>query len=293
MRNGKKSLTKALCIVLMYFIQNTYADASLSPYQASERPFGLDIVGEVYIAASDEASVDFQNNYLPEINQIVQNNLGERMSLNNETLDSIALDPNKLNLSYDADLRVYFVGEGAGYHNTLGFNTEAGGIQTGNPQLIFPDASVSSDYLNPDNPVNRNNNTPLAQGDFVELGTFSEGTELDFFLIANGANGGSYVYSTDESVNPDGIQHVVSFAIENSSYLFLGFEDLYNGGDRDYNDLLFAVDIGTMNVNQLIETSALVPEPEEVLLTIIFALCLLKYLKGSQHINNNKLLNIE
>ena len=54
-----------------------YADASLSPYQASERPFGLDIVGEVYIAASDEASVDFQNNYLPEINQIVQNNLGE------------------------------------------------------------------------------------------------------------------------------------------------------------------------------------------------------------------------
>jgi hypothetical protein len=70
----------------------------------------------------------------------------------------------------------------------------------------------------------------------------------------------------------------VSFAVEDSSYLILGFEDIYNGGDQDYNDLLFAVDIGQANVEQLIETAALVPEPEEIFLAIIFGLFLMKLL---------------
>ena len=80
----------------------------------------------------------------------------------------------------------------------------------------------------------------------------------------------------------------VCFAIEDSSYLLLGFEDLYGGGDRDYNDLLFALDIGTMNVNELIETAALVPEAEEVLLLVIFTMFLIKYLKDTQILNTKK-----
>lgn len=60
-------------------------------------------------------------------------------------------------------------------------------------------------------------------------------------------------------MNPDGINHVVSFAyaMKDSPYLILGFEDLYGGGDRDFNDLLFAVDIGAINVAALTGT----PEP--------------------------------
>ena len=196
-----------------------YAEAAISPVQANARPFGLDIVDFVYMADSDTKSTDFYENYLPELNQIIDSNLNERLSLNTDYLNSVALDSSKLSLSNDSDLRIYFVGEGAGYHNTLGFNTEGGGVTSGDPQLIFPDASTSSDYLNPNTPTVRTSGTPLAQGDFADLGTISAGTELDFFLIANGAYGGQYVYSTDEDVNPDGIQHVVSFAIENSSYL--------------------------------------------------------------------------
>ena len=254
-----------------------YAEGSLSPYQSTDRPFGLDIVGEVYTAASDDDSIDFQNNYLPEIQQIVQNNLASGVALSTETVSSLALDPTKLDLAYDSDLRVYFVGEGAGYHNTLGFNTEGSGISDGNPQLIFPDASRRAGSTSENYPVNT--------GDFVELGTFSAGTSLDFFLIANGANGGSNVFSTDTDANGDGLQHVVSFAVQDSAYLFLGFEDIYGGGDRDYDDLLFAVDIGLANVQELIETSALVPEPEEFLLMIIVGLFCLKYFHNQNRLS--------
>ena len=70
------------------------------------------------------------------------------------------------------------------------------------------------------------------------------------------------VYSTDASLNPDGINHVVSFAYlaKDSPYLILGFEDLLGGGDRDFNDLLFAVDVGAINIGVL--TAA--PEPATV-----------------------------
>ncbi|EDM28612.1 hypothetical protein LNTAR_08584 [Lentisphaera araneosa HTCC2155] len=266
-----------------------YAEATISPVQANARPFGLDIVDFVYMADSDTKSTDFYENYLPELNQIIDSNLNERLSLNTDYLNSVALDSSKLSLSNDSDLRIYFVGEGAGYHNTLGFNTEGGGVTSGDPQLIFPDASTSSDYLNPNTPTVRTSGTPLAQGDFANLGTISAGTELDFFLIANGAYGGQYVYSTDEDVNPDGIQHVVSFAIENSSYLLIGFEDLYNGGDMDFNDLLFAVDIGTANVQELIENSALVPEAQEIVLIVIFLLFLIRHLALSFQENKKQI----
>jgi len=83
------------------------------------------------------------------------------------------------------------------------------------------------------------------------------GHQLDFFLISNGARLARGTYSTDSSINPDGIDHVVAFALADSPYLLIGFEDMYNGGDRDYNDALFAVDIGAANVANLPG----VPEP--------------------------------
>jgi hypothetical protein len=87
----------------------------------------------------------------------------------------------------------------------------------------------------------------------------SPGKLLNFFLIANGASGGFNQFSTDQSVNPDGINHVVAFAyaVPSSSFLIIGFEDLFGGGDRDFNDLLFAVDIGARNIAALTGT----PEP--------------------------------
>lgn len=225
--------------------------------QSSARPFGLDIVNTVSQASSDPASTAFFNNALPDISNYLNSRLGERVAVDD---NSMLLDPTKLNLRTESDVRVYFIGEGAGYHNTLGFNTTGVGVDTGDPSLIFPDASSFYQYshrLSPDG--RRNSQFPLVPGDFVDLGTIAGGTTLDFFLIANGARNGKNVYTTQPSANPDGINHLVSFAYANpgSSYLVIGFEDLFGGGDRDFNDLLFAVDIGAANIAALTAT----PEP--------------------------------
>lgn len=220
--------------------------------QPSARPYGLDIVGEVMVAGSDDAAAAFQQNALGELQTLINEELGERQSI--ADVSAMALDPAQLQLQTMSDVRVYFISEGAGYHNTLGFNTEASGIDEGNPLLIFPD-STDPDWVSP--------------GDFVDLGTLDAGTSLDFFLIANGANGGSNIFTNDAAANPDGIQHVVSFALEGSPYLLIGFEDLFNGGDRDFNDLLFAVEIGEANVESMIASSALSfasPEPSTALI---------------------------
>lgn len=207
------------------------------------------------VGGSDADSANFQANVLPSVNALLSTQLSETRAINDA---SLLLDPNKLFLKNTADVRVYFVGEGAGYRNTLGFNTGGGGVTTGSPEIIFPNASSAVTTYNPTSgPVTRSANEPLLPGDFVDLGTFAAGTKLDFFLIANGANGGTGTFSTDQSVNPDGINHVVTFAAITATHLIIGFEDLMGGGDRDFNDLLFAVDIGSVNIAALTAS----PEP--------------------------------
>lgn len=219
------------------------------------RNFDLDLAGDVRKAASDSESKKFQTGVLPKLNEILNSTLKEGRKLD----DSIyALDPSKLILQNDVDARVYFLGEGAGYRNTLGFNTEGGGVKSGDPEIIFPNASSEVSFLGevPKN-AKRTAANPLLPGDFVDIGKLEAGTKLDFFLIADGANGGKTVFSTDKSLNPDGINHVITFATVVQGYLILGFEDLLGGGDRDFNDVLFAIDLGTANLAALTGT----PEP--------------------------------
>ena len=101
----------------------------------------------------------------------------------------------------------------------------------------------------------------MRSGDFVNLGTQNAGTQLDFFLIANGARRGTNVYSTQNSVNPDGLSFASAYAVQDSPYLLIGFEDM-NRSNRDYNDLVFALDIGVQNVVAL----ANVPEPSTLVM---------------------------
>ena len=235
----------------------------VSPVQSAARPFNLDIAGPVYLAGSDTRSAAFQANELPTMINTVNQNLGEFKPLDN--IASKALDPSKLVLSTDAQVRVYFVAEGAGYHNTLGINLSGTGIATGNPKLIFPDASSqqSSYKFGSDQGGSvRTAGAPLMSGDFVDFGTMKAGQKLDFFLVADGANGANklHVWTASPKVNSDGIQHMASFGVKDSSYLLLSFEDMAGGGDRDYNDIVFAVQIGAKNVAALAN-----PEPRSAL----------------------------
>lgn len=232
-------------------------ESTTSSVQSSARPFGLKIVDKVQVGGTDESSKQFQSEVLPRVTKLVNEKLGEQVKLDDS---SLRLDPSKLKLKNSSDVRVYFVGEGAAYANTLGFTTDGtGSLKSDTAKLIFPNASSTVSTYDPKSTVKRTEKEPLLPGDFVDLGKMKEGSCLDFFLIADGANGGKYTYSTQKSANSDGINHVISFAyaVKDSPYLIIGFEDIYGGGDRDFNDLIFAVDIGHCNVGALTAT----PEP--------------------------------
>ena len=235
---------------------------TISPIQSTARPFGLNIVASVMQGGSDAASANFQNNVLPAAQQFISSTLPERRNAAaNPGL--FELDLNRLRLQSDHDVRAYFVSSSPGHNNTVGFNTTGSGVASGNPQLIFPDATSAAASVNNGAGI-RSQGNPLLAGDFVNLGRLSRGTLLDFFLVAQGAVNGTQVYST--TGNPDAGTHAASFTPRlfavpqlNSPFLFLSFEDSRGGGgDRtDYNDTIIAIDVGRGTMNYLLGT----PEP--------------------------------
>jgi len=238
---------------------------TVSPVQSDARPFGLAPIGDVQLAGSDAEALDFSTNALPDLQAAVDTTLTENQPL--DTVSLIALDANDLFLSEASDVRVYFIGEGAGYHNTFGVYTgDSSDGLTGDAGLIFPDASSTSSYIDPIESDYRSTSAPVAAGDFVDLGEFAAETQLNLFLIANGANGGTNTYFSDVSLNPDGIEHFVVLATPDSPYLLIGAEDLFGGGDEDYNDLVVAIDIGTTNAKKLISNAVPLPGPVAALL---------------------------
>jgi hypothetical protein len=97
------------------------------------------------------------------------------------------------------------------------------------------------------------NNKTSPVGTSVNLGSFAANTELVFGIKV--LNTGHTFYTGAGSRNPDGIAHAtVDFDM---SPAVVGFEDLYGGGDRDYNDLVFSFS----NVQH-----ERVPEPSSLLL---------------------------
>jgi hypothetical protein len=218
---------------------------------------GLSSVGPVMSAGSDAGSAAFQTTLLLSLADFLETKLSETKKVDDAAM---LLDPSKLKLLTDSDVRAYFVGDGYGYKNTLGFNTSGSGVEKGDPKLIFPDASSPVSSYDPGSKAVRSTSSPLIPGDFVDLGRMSSGTALNFFLITTGANGGANVHSTDpSSAKPDGINHVVSFAYAKPgrSFLLIGFEDLLGGGAPESNDLVFALDIGARNIAALIGTPVL------------------------------------
>jgi hypothetical protein len=103
-------------------------------------------------------------------------------------------------------------------------------------------AALFSSDLYLDSPANglgiifNNQTTPV--NTMVGLGNFTAGTELIFRIHVN--NTGYDYFTGPASRNPDGVFHAIvddQFA-PNTSYV--GFEDLFGGGDLDYNDLNFS-----------------------------------------------------
>ncbi len=94
-------------------------------------------------------------------------------------------------------------------------------------------------------------------GTEVNIGNFLAGTELVFRLHVD--NTGLDFYSGEGINNPDGLPHVLAtstFVNESGLYFTeLGFEDLYGGGDKDYNDFSLSL------INVVDPPPVQVPEP--------------------------------
>ena len=252
---------------------NQNSGGVVSPLQSKADAYGLQVAGKVMEGGSDASSKDFQQNVLPSLSKFISAALPE--TKNNTKSKAFEIDPNKLVLNTKSAVRAYFVSEGAAYHNSVGFEATTVGkdpksvsaeLNSDSTKLIFPDASSTEGGFASGKYGTRTANEPVLPGDFVNLGTFNKGSKLDFFLISNGANqSGAPVFSATESINPDGFhQHVAGFTTKlfavpelNSPYIFLSFEDLLGGGDKDINDTIVAINIGAANVKALLAT----PEP--------------------------------
>ncbi|WP_283404417.1 cadherin domain-containing protein [Roseibium denhamense] len=148
---------------------------------------------------------------------------------------------------------ITFTGEEAGYSNSFGVfvmddssNPVAGQIVWTNGNTLTPgetatvnfpgiDAADIGYFLIPDG---ADLNSGIAAGDMVTFqldgnGNWQAIAENGTPLVGQDAN---VYFSGDESLNPDGLDHTTESGIS------IGFEDLVNGGDNDFDDFVFDAD---------------------------------------------------
>ena len=97
-------------------------------------------------------------------------------------------------------------------------------------------------------PLFQNHST--APGTTASIGTFAAGTVLDFALrVITTGN----VFRTGAAAgNPDGLAHaIVTYDHLTPGNTLVAFEDIFGGGDEDYNDFVFSY-----------RSAVAVPEPE-------------------------------
>ena len=93
---------------------------------------------------------------------------------------------------------------------------------------------------------------PLPQGgltfEHTGGGSANVANGTDIVFKVNGAAVTEHVYhSYDMSMNADGVQHVLSGVDPTTGGLIIGFEDIYGGGDLDYQDVI--LNIGIMGID--------------------------------------------
>lgn len=216
-------------------------------------------------------------------------------------LQNHVLDLSTLSIVQEYTGSITFMGESAGYRNTLGMYE------------IMPDGSIDNIEIIYANASAAGSGGDLVRGTSKVDVEFAAGSTVGFFIIPNGAGyyatrllleddssqyefrdsagnvattssddriylwhigedgtetlirgAGSNVslhsYKSDDdefNLNGDNIDHTkfVYQVADDRAVLDMNFEDIYGGGDRDYNDVMFRLDIGPANIQQAIEDS--------------------------------------
>lgn len=117
----------------------------------------------------------------------------------------------KIFVQNTGNVQATFIGQTAGYDNEL-----------------YLDAPTASGRI-----FHNHINSP---GDTFDLGMFNAGDELLFRLLV--LNTGDQFFSGPADRNPDQMAHAM--VTDESTRTIVGFEDLFGGGDMDYDDTLFS-----------------------------------------------------
>ncbi|HUY92892.1 MAG TPA: DUF4114 domain-containing protein [Pirellulales bacterium] len=228
---------------------------TVSPYQSSLRPLGLSLVGKTYLDGTDALSQSCDASKASFL-QTITSKLPEHVAFTGAGLNR--LDPTRLYFNFAYAPRVYYIYEGACYDNALGVTIATVSAPTSKPAsgtnyTIFPFVHSSISPVCASGSGVRSAKEPLMAGDFVQLPTVDAGQQLAFFIMAEMDRSGTptNVFYNGDSTNADDFQHLIAFFPDNSQYIIIGFEDMYDGGDQDCNDLMFVVDIGVNNAAAL------------------------------------------
>jgi serralysin len=185
----------------------------------------------------------------------------------------------------DVAAKVTFVTESAGYKNTLGLYVINADNSLGGVQILFANASLKNsggDLVSQVSSVTANLKEGQRIGFFIAPDAFSKSAaaltdpaqQFEFRnsageLARTGDGGDIALYSvsksgvataiatansntlffTDKSMNADGLEHTRVKVDATTGIVQIGFEDLLGGGDRDFDDVVFTVNVGTANTS--------------------------------------------
>lgn len=244
-----KHLGLIIGLALMVGFTATVIAGTYSSIQSPLRPLSLAITDRVQTYGSDSTAAAFETKKSTYMSYCTSM-LPEGVAFSGAGL--YQLDPQRLYFLFDYAPRVYFIKDGACYKNALGatiatLSAPSSSILSGTTFDILPNASSPAGVCGAGG--SRTTSEPLLYGDFVQLPTVRAGQQLAFFLMANMNSSGvpEATYYNGKSNNPDNFQHMIAFFPDNSQYIIIGFEDIYGGGDKDCNDVMFVIDVGPMN----------------------------------------------
>ena len=201
--------------------------------------------------------------------------------------------PATLEITQDYTVSMTFESESAGYRNTLGkynINSETGEIES--VDVVWENASLENSggdlesgvdsysfdvqagdeigFFLIGNGFNQNNFDQLGEGTYQfvradgSLGHVGDEGLVLRHVATNGAvtilNGDIYHSSTSETqteMNPDDMNHAMGSTTSQPGEFTIGFEDLNGGGDLDFDDSVFKVDVGAANAAAIVESRSL------------------------------------
>ena len=130
------------------------------------------------------------------------------------------------------DVRLLFTNTNADEPNTVGIEDVEAGHQLG--FFLLRDGADTLQDLDPDVSFSFVNTAG-------EAGNLSDGSDLLLSVDGLAWDSLDILHSFDQAMNGDGLQHVVSGASGDGRSMVIGIEDQVSGGDYDYEDVVFHV----------------------------------------------------